>query len=146
MKTLGWSLVILAVSILGSPGMLHSAEQTPTGRDVLKDCSLALDMAQEGYVEKLVRKGKRLPTAAQQNRACQCLSYIAGFKDALYVAQLFQEKNGSAFSICLPANNLNNKQALQIVIKYLKDNPQMLNRPQAAVIFNAFYYAFACKK
>lgn len=146
MKRLTWYLIILALSIIGFSGSLHSAEQVPTGNDVLKDCSLALDMAQEGYVGNLLRKGEPLPTTAQQNRATQCLSYVVGFKDALYVSQIFQEKNGSAPFVCLPRNNLNNEQALRVVLKYLLDNSQLFDRPQAAVVFNAFYYAFPCKK
>lgn len=146
LRKLTWSLILFAVAIVGFPGMLYSAEQTPTGRDVLTDCSLALDMAQKGYVENLIRKGKPLPTAAQQNRANQCLNYVVGFKDALYVSRLYQEKNGLAPFMCLPKHNLNNEEALRIVVRYLQDNPQLLDRPQAAVVFNAFYYAFPCKK
>jgi len=146
MKTLAWSLVILAVSTINFPGILHSAEQTPTGHDALKDCSLALDMAQEGYVENLVRKGKPLPTTAQQNRATQCFSYVVGFKDALYVSQIYQEKNSLVPFVCLPKDNINNEEALRIVLRYLQDNSRLLDRPQSAVVFNAFYYAFPCKK
>ena len=110
MKALAWALIILAVSTIGFPGTSYSAEQTPTGHDILKDCSLALDMAQEGYVENLVRKDKPLPTTAQQSRATQCLSYVVGFKDALYVSKINQEKNSSKPFVCLPQNNINNEE------------------------------------
>ena len=146
MRILTWSLIILAALTVGSPGNLHAAEQTPTGHDILKDCSLALDMAQEGYVANLLQKGKPLPTTAQQNRATQCFSYIVGFKDALYVSQLYQEKNGLALFVCLPNNNLNNGEAVHIVLRYLQDKSRLLDQPQSALVFNAFYYAFSCKK
>jgi len=145
MKTLIGFFIILALAI-GSSGTLYSSEQVPTGNDLLRDCSLALDMAQEGYMREVLSKGKPLPTNAEQKRATQCFSYVVGFKDALYVSQTFQEKNGSAPFVCLPDNNLNNDQALRIVLKYLHDNSQLLDRPQAAVVFNAIYYAFPCKK
>jgi hypothetical protein len=146
MKALAWALIILAVSTIGFPGTSHSAEQTPTGHDILKDCSLALDMMQEGYVENLVRKDKPLPTTAQQSRATQCLSYVVGFKDALYVSEIYQEKNSSEPFVCLPQNNINNEEALRIILRYLQENSGLLDRPQSAVVFNAFYYAFPCKK
>jgi hypothetical protein len=146
MKTLTWSLVVFAFSTVGFLGTLHSAEKIPTGHDVIRDCSLALDMAQQGYIENLVLKGKPLPTAAQQNRATQCLSYVVGFKDALYVSQIYQEKNALASFVCLPTNNVNNEEALRIVLRYLQDNSRLLDQPQSALVFNAFYYAFSCKK
>lgn len=146
MKILTRYSIILTLSTIGVWGTLHSAEQVLTGSDVLKDCSLALDMAQEGYVGNLLRKGQPLPTTAQQNRATQCFSYVVGFKDALYVSQIFQEKNGAAPFVCLPTNNLNNEQALRILLKYLQGNSQLLDGPQSAVVFNAFYYEFPCKK
>jgi hypothetical protein len=146
MKMLTRYSIILIVSIIGLWGTVFSAERVLTGRDVLNDCSLALDMAQEGYAENLLQKGQPLPTTAQQSRATQCLSYVVGFKDALYVSQIFQEKNGTAPFVCLPTNNLNNEQALRIVLKYLQGNSQLLDKPQSAVVFNAFYYAFPCKK
>src|SRR5574341_51388 len=145
MKTLISFLIILTL-VVGFSGTLYSAEQVATGKDVLRDCSLALEMAQDGYMKDVLSKGKPLPSKAQQDRAAQCLNYVVGFKDALYVSQIFQEKNGSVPFTCLPQNNLNNGQALRIVIKYLQDNPQLLDRPQAAVVFNAFYYAYPCKK
>ncbi|HUL22674.1 MAG TPA: Rap1a/Tai family immunity protein [Thermodesulfobacteriota bacterium] len=146
MKALAWSLITLAVLTVSFPGILHSGEQTPTGHDVLKDCSLGLDMAQEGYVEDLVRKGNPLPTTAQQNRATRCLSYVVGFKDALYVSQLYQEKNSLVPFVCFPENNINNEEALRIVLRYLQNNSRLLDLPQSALVFNAFYYAFPCKK
>ena len=145
MKTLMPFLIILTLAI-GFSGNLYSAEQIATGNDVLRDCTLALEMAQENYMKQVLSKGNPLPSKDQQNRAMQCLNYVVGYKDALYTSQIFQEKNGSVSFVCLPENNLNNEQALRIVITYLKDNPQMLDSPQAAVVFNAFYYAFPCKK
>jgi len=75
----------------------------------------------------------------------QCLSYVIGFKEALYVNQIFQEKNGQPTSFSIP-DNVNNEETLRVVLKYLHDNPTLLNRPQSALVFNAFFYAFPCKK
>jgi len=145
MKTL-ISVLIILIFAVGFSGTLYSAEQVATGKDILMDCALALEMAQDGYMKEVLSKGKPLPSKAQQNQAAYCLNYVVGFKDALYASQIFQEKNGSVPFTCLPENNLNNGQALRIVIKYIQDNPQLLDRPQAAVVFNAFFYAYPCKK
>lgn len=145
-RELTWALIFLVIVTFVSPGMLHSDELNPTGRDVLTDCSLALDMAQNGYIEKLVKTGKPVPTTDQQNRANQCLNYVVGFKDALYVSQIYHEKNGLTPFMHLPENNINNETALRVVIRYIQGNSQLLDQPEAAVVFNAFYNAFASKK
>ncbi|MGD0331340.1 MAG: Rap1a/Tai family immunity protein [Nitrososphaeria archaeon] len=139
-------LLIVLVFVIGTAGTLHCEEQEATGNDLLRDCSLAVDMAQENYVSKALSKNKTMPSQSQQNKAMQCLSFVVGFKDALYVSQIYQEKNGITPFICLPENNLNNGQAVRIVLQYLGDNPQLLDNPQSAIVFNAFYYAFPCKK
>ena len=139
MKRLLGLLIILATTIGVSEALL-SAERVTIGNDVLRDCSLALEMGQPGFMNDILSKGKPLPSNARQNMATQCSSYVVGFKDAIYVSQIYQEKNGKPPFVCLPENNLNNEQALRIVLKYLIDNPQLLDRPQAAVVFNAFYY------
>src|SRR5574341_2617083 len=104
MKTLISFLIILTL-VVGFSGTLYSAEQVATGKDVLRDCSLALEMAQDGYMKDVLSKGKSLPSKAQQNRAAQCLNYVVGFKDALYVSQIFQEKNGSVPFVCITYGN-----------------------------------------
>jgi hypothetical protein len=145
MKKLLFVLVTAAATMnLSFP--LHAADSYTTGSDVFRDCSLALEMAQEGYVTDALSKRKSLPTNTQQIAAAQCFNYVVGFKDALYVTNIFQEKNGQSRLVCLPKNNINNEQALRIVLKYLIDNPSLLGSPQSGVVFNAFYYAYPCDK
>lgn len=124
----------------------HSTEQVPDGNDVLRDCSLALDMAQDDYIQNVLKGIKQMPSTEQQSKAHQCMGYIVGFKDALYVNQIYEEKNGIKSSICLPYNNLNNELAVRVVLKYIKDNPKLMSRPREGLVFNAFYYAFPCGK
>lgn len=145
MKKILFLLMIVAV-YFGFTEAAHSTEQVTDGNDVLRDCSLALDMAQNDYMENVVKGTKPLPSKEQQNKTTQCMNYVVGFKDALYVNQLYQEKSGKKSAICLPYNNLNNELAVRVVLKYLQGNPKLLSQPQSALMFNAFYSAFPCGK
>jgi hypothetical protein len=145
MKKTLFSLMIVAVCFCYSEPV-QSTEQVPDGNDVLRDCSLALDMGQDDYMQNVIKGAIPLPSKEQQNKAMQCMHYVVGFKDALYVNQIYEEKNGMKSAICLPYNNLNNDLAVRVVLKYLKDNPKLLSQPQSALTFNAFYYAFPCGK
>ncbi len=124
----------------------HSTEQEPDGNDVLRDCSLALDMGQDDYIENVLKGIKEMPSELQQSKAHQCMGYVVGFKDALYVNQIAEEKNSKKSLVCLPYNNLNNELAVRVVLKYIKDNPKLLSKPREGLVFNAFYYAFPCGK
>ncbi len=124
----------------------YSTDQVPDCYDAFRDCSLALEMAQDDFVQNVIKGSKPLPSKDQQTKAMQCMNYVVGFKDALYVYQLYGEKNGIKSAICLPYNNLNNELAVRVVLKYLQSNPKMLNQPQAALMFNAFYSTFPCGK
>jgi hypothetical protein len=139
-------VLVTAAAAMNLSVPLHAEDSYATGSDVLRDCSLALEMGQEGYVTDALSKHKSLPTHTQQIAATQCLNYVVGFKDAIYVTNIFQEKNGQSLFVCLPKNNINNGQALRIVLKYLIDNPSLLSSPQSGVVFNAFYHAYPCGK
>jgi hypothetical protein len=144
MKKILFALLVVT-SFMGFTGVVHSVEPAFDGNDILKDCSLAFDMTKDAFLKDLFTKGARpLPSSAEQTKAMQCFSYVIGFKDALYVTQVYHEKWAKQSDVCLPYNNLNNKEALRIVLTYLKGNPELLARPQAALVYNAFYYAFPC--
>lgn len=145
MKTILLSLIIATI-YMGIPEGVYSADKVTDGNDVIRDCTLALEMAQDEYTENVIKGTKPLPSHEQQNKAIQCMYYVIGFKDALYVNQIYQEKNDAKSAICLPYNNFNNELAVRVVLKYLKDNPKLLSQPQSALMFNAFYYAFPCGK
>jgi hypothetical protein len=145
MKKVVLLLVVVSFSLV-FPEPVHSAEEVADGNSTLTDCSLALDMAQDKYVEHVIKGAETLPSSGQQTKAIQCMSYVIGFKDAIYVGEIFQEKNGKQPSICLPFNNLNNELAVRVVVKYLRDNPQLLSGPQSGLVFNAFFHAFPCGK
>jgi hypothetical protein len=139
-------LLMVVFLHLSFPEPVHSAEELADGNSTLRDCSLALDMTQDKYIEHVIKEGEPFPSKEERTQAIRCFSYVIGFKDALYVSDIFQEKNGRERSICIPFNNLNNELAVRMVVKYLRDNPQLLNSPQSALVFNAFFYAFPCGK
>lgn len=137
--------MLVAIGCDVGPSIVFAAEEGRTGKDALIDCSLALEMGRPTYVEDLLKSGKPLPSVLQQSKAHQCQGYVVGFKDSLYVRQLFDEKNGLKPVICLPRNNLNNLEATKVVVKYIKGHPEIQSLPEAGVVFNAFYDAFACR-
>jgi len=124
----------------------HSAGEVADGTSTLRDCSLALEMTQDKYPEHAPQGAEAFPPKEQQTKAIQCFSYVVGFKDALYVDDIFRMKSGKERSICMPVTNINNELAVRIAVKYLQDNPQLLSKPRSALLFNAFFYAFPCGK
>ncbi|MDR3554019.1 MAG: Rap1a/Tai family immunity protein [Syntrophobacteraceae bacterium] len=140
------SLVICAVIIIctGFNQAAYSAEQEPwsNGTTILEYCTLAADMLKSDWIENFIKEPRPLPSKVQQHKAMQCLCYVIGFKDALYVNQIYQEKNGKHSPICIPDNNIANDKALRVVLKYLSNNPQLLDRPGSVLLFSAFFYAF----
>jgi hypothetical protein len=74
------------------------------------------------------------------------VNYCHGFINGVVEGILAEGESGlSEEHICLP-ENVTRGQIKEIVLKYLKDNPEKLHRPSFILIFNATRKVFPCSK
>jgi len=76
----------------------------------------------------------------QESSAGACVGYIAGVNDGYELTPISRTLK----PYCLE-DNVNYNQELRIVVKYLNDNPQLLNLNGNVIILDALSNAFPCK-
>ena len=72
-----------------------------------------------------------------------CLGYIDGVIDA---HELLSAAHLEAKYFCLPPTGLEAGDAMDIVLKYIRDNPSMMTMPARLVIIRALNEKYPCKK
>jgi Rap1a immunity proteins len=75
--------------------------------------------------------------------ALYCASYISGFLDATSLTS-FSTKGQK--NICTPDQGIANDQAARILVKYLRENPELLHQSGRTSVYVALVQAFPCKK
>jgi hypothetical protein len=102
----------------------------PTGNELLEQCK---------YIEKYDNKSLAGNDFQQLH---QCISYVAGIRDTLLIAD---PKKWTKY-ICLPTTQISDGQAARIILKFLKDHPEMLHKHKAVLAMMAFMKAYPCTK
>ncbi len=77
--------------------------------------------------------------------AFYCAGVVQGIKDSLWKYQIYLSDGKTKPYVCLPANNIQNGQAVQILINYLHVHPRTLQNSITLVTFTALQDAFPCK-
>jgi hypothetical protein len=95
------------------------------GNALLRKCTPALKVAD----------GEKLTNAADDSDASWCMGYVTGVLDGL---------SQFDWKVCLP-KEFTTGQALRIVVKYLKANPEVLHKEASGLISVAIAEAFPCK-
>jgi hypothetical protein len=70
-----------------------------------------------------------------------CHAWLSGFADGIQTTEILAGKN----VVCVP-QDLNNEQAMRVVIKYMKDHPDQLHLPALALALRALKEAFPCEE
>jgi hypothetical protein len=78
-------------------------------------------------------------TGDDENWQLWCLGYVGGSSDAFV---LFN--SGKAPNVCLPADGTHG-QVQTIIVKYLRDHPEYLQRPALETVLSALVAAFPCR-
>lgn len=86
--------------------------------------------------------GRELPQQ-ESLLALYCASYISGFLDATSLTSF--STNGEK-NICTPDQGIANDQAVRILVKYLRENPEVLHQSGRTSLYVALAQAFPCKK
>jgi Rap1a immunity proteins len=131
MRTFLWSAVFLLIS-----GCLVAQDDWKgDGSSLLAKCSLdvrALD-------------GEKLSSADIAEGAF-CTGYVSGIHDTDYMVQMLEEHEKiTLMKHACPPSNVSTEQAVRVVVKYLRDNPERLHMPAAVLVTDAIRRSFPCK-
>jgi len=70
-----------------------------------------------------------------------CIGLIMGVRNTM----VLMEKQ-SSIKVCWPQNGITNKQAIRIVLAYLRKNPEKLHVDETALVMVAYLDAYPCNK
>ena len=73
----------------------------------------------------------------------QAAVYVIGAVDAMSTAFMSPDRQPTEMSLCLP-NNATREQAVDIVVKYLKENPEKRQYSAETSVWTALRAAFPC--
>ncbi|MFJ1254088.1 Rap1a/Tai family immunity protein [Cupriavidus sp. CuC1] len=107
------------------------AMSAPTGADLLRSCG-AVVKQQDGITISVDESAESI----------WCIGYVAGFLDA--VGMTPPKVNGKQ-AICLPPNGITNDQAIRLVVKWLRENPDGLHQSGRTEALIALSKAFPCQ-
>ena len=69
-----------------------------------------------------------------------CLGYMQGLT---HMSRAYERATRPGF-ICLPDTGLSNEQAARVVVKYLRDHPELLHLHELLIVIPALKAAFPC--
>jgi hypothetical protein len=121
---------LMAVALAGilANGAASAAQAKYDGNELLGQC--------QQYI-KAADKEKNY----DQYDTALCSGYIQGVVSTTY---FFDESLKKEDKFCIP-DNVTNGQLVRIVVKYLKDNPKLLNEPRVSLVWIALMDAYPCK-
>src|SRR3989304_2700449 len=104
------------------------------GNDLLYICSQAQNVIEKGVTKDL--------SSSDALNFGLCLGFMDGI---INTNQIYRFMLGGVALFCEPPE-VTNKQAVRIVVKYLKDHPEELHNAQISAAITALAVAFPCKK
>lgn len=112
----------------------------------LLSIAILLSISYAAFSPALAEKtsGNKLYATCQNSKNTPvCLGYIAGVVDG-YTWTI--DKEDSCISKNLSSDAVTPEQVYDVVLKYLKDNPQKRNQRAAKLIMTSIHDAFGCSK
>ena len=100
------------------------------GNELLAQCNVVLQLLDGGRMQPEDALG-----------AGQCLGFMQATKDLNRLYQIRDQRNAL---FCVPKDGINNGQATRIVVKYLRDHPEDLHKPNIILATAAFRDAYPC--
>ena len=120
--------LLLATSALSNS--VHAEGQD--GSFLLQACDAAIKQSDGGELSQ-----------QESLAALYCASYISGFLDAMSLTA-FSTKGQK--NVCTPDQGIANDQAARILVKYLRENPEILHKSARTSLYVALAKAFPCEK
>ena len=108
------------------------SQAADTGIELLSQCQVAERFSDTGDL--------RDPVAAMS-----CVALLQGVHETMQFLSVFMDKP-NAFKSCFPVESISNVQAMRIVVKFLRANPERLHEPKTVLAILALKQAFPCPK
>jgi hypothetical protein len=129
------SKAIFALALFSSFSIFFfSSEASADGSKLLKDCQ---------EVEYFIDNQKfRSPDNQEIGQFYYCVGMTEGVRSSLVMFNKYLPKNMRA---CFPGDGIMKEQSIRVVLKFLRENPNMLHQEDALLIWLAYIKAFPCK-
>ena len=129
-----YSLLAIAVLfVLGGVVATNSqSEGVLTAGELLTKCTLE--------VRRL--DGVKLEKVSEALDVALCSAYLLGFNDGIRVESTLRFASGGR--ICLPKQGITHNQLVRVVVKWLRENPENLQRNARVEVYIAIGKAFPC--
>lgn len=132
MRSLLWSVVFLLIS---GCIVAQDFDWKGDGSSLLRKCSLAVRTFD----------GEKLSSTDAVDGAF-CVGYIWGNHDTDFMVQMLEEHDKiTLMKHACPPSNASTEQAVRVVVKYLRENPERLNMPASVLVTDAIRSSFPCK-
>lgn len=122
-----WIGAVALVGMLGS-GAAMAADRKYDGNELLGQCQQYLKLADSEPNYDRIDVGI-------------CAGLVEGVNSMVYFYSDLLKKDDK---YCMPGN-VTNGQMVRILVKYLKDNPKLLNKSNTVLMWSAFKDAYPCK-
>lgn len=110
------------------------SEASADGNKLLKDCQEA-----EYFID---HKNFRSPNTPEIGEFWYCTGITEGVRSSLVMFNKHLPKHMRA---CFPGDGIMTEQSVRVVLKFLRENPNMLHMEDAPLIWLAYVKAFPCK-
>lgn len=122
---------ILLLAALAAAATCNVWGQGPEGSALLKACGATLRQADGGQLSE-----------EDSIESIFCIGYVSGFLDGM---SLTATLTGGRPNVCLPERGITNDQAIRILVKYLRENPETLHKSGRMSLYISLGKAFPCK-
>jgi hypothetical protein len=122
--------IAAAVALVGTlvSGGAQATDRTYDGNELLAHCQQYIKVADSERNYDVLEAGL-------------CAGFIEGVNSTVYFYSDVLKKNEK---YCMP-DTVKNAQMVRIVVKYLKDNPKLLNQSRTGLVWAALKDAYPCK-
>lgn len=131
-KTCGLIFLILLL-----PALSHAGLRTITGKELLNDCQIAMDIYDKNSGRVQIESEYVLGM-----KSGICHGYLSSINDWYFSPANAKGKHNAACS----SDNYTLLEEIAVVVKYLKNHPEQLDMPASRLVVRAFEMYFPCKR
>ena len=121
---------LAVVALAGMLGSGAAVARGPDGNELLVECQHYIKLVDGGTVRNDVHFD-----------AGTCVGFVLGVANAVYY---YSDELKKDQKFCVP-DNASNSQLVRVVVKYLNDNPKILNEERMSLVWLALMDAYPCK-